>query len=46
LPLPRRLAAGRIDGFHALGEVADFRRFHSPLIRWMARFRMRVEPAA
>lgn len=36
---------GAGDGFHALGEVADFRRFHSPLIRWMARFRMRVEPA-
>lgn len=26
-----------------LGEVADFRRFHSPLIRWMAHFRTRVE---
>lgn len=31
---------------HAVGEVADFRRFHSPLIRWMAHFRMRVERAA
>lgn len=30
----------------ALGEVADFRRFHSPLVRWMAHFRMRVERAA
>jgi carotenoid 1,2-hydratase len=25
--------------------VADFRRFHSPLIRWMAHFRTRVEVA-
>lgn len=31
---------------HALGEVADFRRFRSPLIRWMAHFRTRVERAA
>jgi carotenoid 1,2-hydratase len=37
---------GAGDGRHALGEVADFRRFHSPLIRWMAHFRMRVERAA
>lgn len=29
-----------------LGEVADFRRFHSPFIRWMAHFRTRVERAA
>ncbi|WP_224364989.1 carotenoid 1,2-hydratase [Hyalangium versicolor] len=28
---------------NTLGEVADFRRFHSPLIRWMAHFRTRVE---
>lgn len=33
----------RVQGFDALGEVADFRRFHSPLIRWMAHFRTRVE---
>lgn len=31
---------------HAVGEVADFRRFDSPLVRWMAHFRMRVERAA
>ena len=31
---------------HAIGEVADFRRFRSPLVRWMARFRTRVERAA
>ncbi|MDY7232800.1 carotenoid 1,2-hydratase [Hyalangium rubrum] len=33
----------RQDGWDTLGEVADFRRFHSPLIRWMAHFRTRVE---
>lgn len=33
-------------GRHALGEVADFRRFHSPWIRWMASLRTRVERAA
>jgi carotenoid 1,2-hydratase len=27
---------------HAVGEVAHFRRFRSPLIRWMAHFRTRV----
>jgi carotenoid 1,2-hydratase len=37
---------GAEDGVHALGEVADFRRFHSPLVRWMAHFRLRVERAA
>jgi carotenoid 1,2-hydratase len=31
------------EGLDTLGEVADFRRFHSPLIRWMAHFRTRVE---
>jgi carotenoid 1,2-hydratase len=31
---------------HALGESADFRRFRSPLIRWMAYFRMRTVRAA
>ena len=30
----------------SLGEVADFRRFHSPFIRWMAHFRTRVERVA
>jgi carotenoid 1,2-hydratase len=34
------------DGLHALGESADFRRFRSPMIRWMAYFRMRTERAA
>jgi carotenoid 1,2-hydratase len=34
---------GRLD---VLGEVADFRRFHSPFIRWMAHFRTRVERGA
>jgi len=34
------------EGVHALGESADFRRFRSPLIRWMAYFRMRTERAA
>lgn len=41
-PFYARLEARR-DGTHALGEVADFRRFHSPLLRWMAHVRMRVE---
>lgn len=44
-PFYARLEGTR-DGLHALGEAADFRRFHSPLIRWMAHFRMRVERAA
>lgn len=35
----------RGPGADALGEVADFRRFHSPFIRWMAHFRTRVERA-
>ncbi len=30
-------------GGELLGEVADFRRFHRPSVRWMARFRTRVE---
>ncbi len=33
-------------GGHELGEVADFRRFRSPWIRWMARLRTRMERAA
>jgi carotenoid 1,2-hydratase len=44
-PFYGRLEA-RAPGMHAVGEVADFHRFHSPLVRWMARFRMRVERAA
>ncbi|RJS24145.1 carotenoid 1,2-hydratase [Corallococcus sp. H22C18031201] len=36
----------RERGLDSLGEVADFRRFHSPFIRWMAHFRTRVEHAA
>lgn len=36
---------GRRGSLLALAEVADFARFHSPLIRWMAHFRMRVEAA-
>lgn len=36
----------REEDLHALGESADFRRFRSPLIRWMAYFRMRTERAA
>jgi carotenoid 1,2-hydratase len=35
----------RAGELHAIGEVADFRRFRSPLVRWMARFRTRVERA-
>ena len=37
---------GRAGDLHAIGEVADFRRFRSPLVRWMAHFRTRVERAA
>lgn len=44
-PFYARLEA-RHGEVHALGEVADFRRFHSPLVRWMAHFRTRVERAA
>jgi carotenoid 1,2-hydratase len=43
-PFYARLEAG--EGGHALTEVADFARFRSPLIRWMAHFRTRVERAA
>jgi carotenoid 1,2-hydratase len=32
-------------GVHALAEGADFHRFRSPLVRWMARVRTRVEAA-
>jgi carotenoid 1,2-hydratase len=41
-PFYARVEARR-EGQSTLGEVADFRRFHSPLIRWMAHFRTRVE---
>lgn len=33
-------------GAHALGEVADFQRFHSPSVRWMASFKTRNGDAA
>jgi len=38
----------RSPSAHALGEVADFKRFQSPFVRWMAHFRSRsgVAPAA
>jgi carotenoid 1,2-hydratase len=36
----------RAGDLHAIGEVADFRRFRSPWVRWMAHFRTRVERAA
>ncbi len=36
----------RAVGANGVAEVADFRRFHSPLIRWMAHFRMRREAAS
>ncbi len=36
----------RAGDLHAIGEVAHFRRFRSPLVRWMAHFRTRVERAA
>ena len=41
-PFYARLEAEQ-NGAHTLGEVADFRRFHHPLVRWMANFRMRTE---
>ncbi len=31
---------------HAMGEIADFARFHRPWIRWMASYRTRVAEAA
>lgn len=39
-PFYARLEAGAGDA-QSLGEVADFARFHSPTIRWMANFRTR-----
>jgi carotenoid 1,2-hydratase len=44
-PFYARLEA-KTPGGHTLAEVADFRRFRSPLIRWMAHFRTRLERAA
>ena len=44
-PFYARLEAEQA-GAHTLGEVADFRRFHHPLVRWMANFRMRTGVAA
>ena len=41
-PFYARFAAAR-PGLDVMGESADFRRFHSPLIRWMAHFRTRHE---
>ena len=43
-PFYARLEAEK-GGEHTLGEVADFRRFHHPLVRWMANFRMRTGEA-
>lgn len=34
------------EGHHRITEVADFRRFHRPWVRWMARFRTRPGVAA
>ncbi len=39
-PFYARLAS-HTPGAHALSEVAHFRRFHSPYVRWMAHFRSR-----
>jgi carotenoid 1,2-hydratase len=44
-PFYARLEA-RQGAWDSLGEVADFRRFHSPFIRWMAHFRTRMGRAA
>ncbi|WP_233582576.1 carotenoid 1,2-hydratase [Corallococcus sp. CA053C] len=44
-PFYARLESRR-GSLDTMGEVADFRRFHSPFIRWMAHFRTRVERAA
>lgn len=41
-PFYARLEARDGDA-HALGEVADFNRFHRPYVRWMAHFRTRFE---
>jgi carotenoid 1,2-hydratase len=44
-PFYARLESRRA-GLDVMGEVADFQRFHSPYIRWMAHFRTRVEREA
>ncbi|MFY2562506.1 carotenoid 1,2-hydratase [Corallococcus terminator] len=44
-PFYARLEA-RKGALDCMGEVADFRRFHSPFIRWMAHFRTRMGTAA
>lgn len=44
-PFYARMEA-RQDSLDCMGEVADFRRFHSPFIRWMAHFRTRMGTAA
>ncbi|MCP3135865.1 carotenoid 1,2-hydratase [Pyxidicoccus xibeiensis] len=44
-PFYARLEA-RQGALDSMGEVADFRRFHSPFIRWMAHFRTRMGRAA
>ena len=44
-PFYARFAAGQ-PGVDVMGEAADFRRFHSPCIRWMAHFRTRLEGTA
>lgn len=43
-PFYARLEAST-DGAHVMSEVADFRRFRAPWIRWMADFRTRREVA-
>lgn len=41
-PFYARLESGSAES-HSICEVADFKRFRSPLISWMAHFRTRVE---
>lgn len=43
-PFYARLEAQSADA-QAIGEVADFARFHSPAVRWMANFRTRYAKA-
>jgi carotenoid 1,2-hydratase len=42
-PFYARFASAGGGDVDVMGEAADFRRFHSPFIRWMAHFRTRVE---
>lgn len=44
-PFYARLEA-HADGLQAIGEVADFVRFHSPAVRWMANLRTRYAKEA